>query len=117
MSTDNRYMEESWPVIVRHIRENEYEINGKGTTYQVIIITRTCGVLVIVPNWNRCGYITYRGTVHPKEIAENLDMGGDMDTYTLARGLSEIMRSYILSSPEVENFNRQRRALIEKLRT
>ncbi len=110
-----RYKNETWPVRISNISEIEYEIYGHGTSYQVFIFPRACGVLVAITNWNRCGYIPYRDIIHPEDVADYLDMGGSIDTRTISAGLSEIMRNYILLSPVVENYNRQRRTLIEKI--
>ncbi len=112
---NSRHKNETWAVHVSNISENEYEIYGHGTSYQIFIFPRACGVLVAITNWNRCGYIPYRDIIYPEDVADYLDMGGSIDTCTISAGLSEIMRNYILRSPVIENFNRQRRALIEKI--
>ncbi|HBX23999.1 MAG TPA: hypothetical protein DEF34_10270 [Desulfotomaculum sp.] len=105
----------SWPVRVSHVRDSEYEIFARGTSYQIVIMPRIYGVLVSITNWNRCGYLNFNREYNADDICYYLDINQD-DAAFIAAGLNEIMKNEVLQPPVVQNFERQRQAVRDKLR-
>lgn len=114
--TTARIGNKSWPVRVSKVRDSEYEIAARGTSYQVVLMPHIYGILVAIPNWNRCGYLNFNGCYTIEDVEDYLDMGNQVDAASIAAGLNEIMKNDVLQPPVVQNFARQRQAVRDKLR-